>query len=70
MNWRAKPLVSLHTIVSFIASKTTKTGLKVKAASDDNIYQTAIKVTDEEMEKINLIREEFHGEGNYIIKPS
>ncbi len=70
MNWRAKPLVSLHAIVSLIASTTTKTGLKVKAESDENIYQTAIKVTDEEMKKINLIREEFHGEWNYIINPS
>lgn len=69
MNWRAKPLVSLHTIVSLIASTTTKSGLKVQAAPDEKIYQTAIKVTDEDMKKINLIKEEFHGEWNYIINP-
>jgi len=67
MNWRAKPLVSLQTIVSLIASTTTKTGLKVKAAADDKIYQTAIKVTEEDMKKTNLTKDEFHGEWNYII---
>ena len=69
MNWRAKPLVSLQTIVSLIASTTTKTGLKVKAAADDKIYQTAIKVTEEQMKKINLTKDDFHGEWNYIINP-
>lgn len=67
MNWRAKPLVSLQTIVSLIASTTTKTGLKVKAAADDKTYQTAIKVTEEQMKKINLTKDDFHGEWNYII---
>ncbi|NJD78318.1 MAG: hypothetical protein FIB08_14705, partial [Candidatus Methanoperedens sp.] len=27
------------------------------------------KVTDEEIEKLNIMRNEFHGEWNYTIKP-
>lgn len=63
MNWRARPLVSLQTIVSLLASTTTKTGFKVKAAAE-KIYKAGIKVSDQEMEKINLTREDFHGEWN------
>ncbi len=42
----------------------------MKAASDENVYQRAIKVTGEEMKKINLIREDFNGEWNFKINPS
>jgi len=66
-NWRGKPLVSLETIVNLIANTTTETGLKVKAMKDTNIYQKGIKISDEEMEKINLKRDEFRGKWNYKI---
>jgi len=29
-----------------------------------------VKVTDEEMEKINIVRNDFHGDWNYIIGPN
>ncbi len=67
MNWRAKPLINLQTIVNLIASTTNDKGLKVKAMADEKIYETGVKVTDEEYEKINITRDEFHGEWNYII---
>ena len=66
-NWRGKPLVSLETIVNLIANTTTETGLKVKAMKDTNIYQKGIKISDEEMEKINLKRDDFRGKWNYKI---
>ena len=68
-NWRGRPLVSLEAIVSLIAKTTTKTGLTVKAALDTNPYQTAIKVTDEELAGLQLQRHEFHGDWNYTISP-
>jgi len=66
-NWRGQPLVSLETIVNLIANTTTETGLKVRAMKDTNIYQKGIKVSDEEMEKINLKRDDFKGKWNYVI---
>ena len=36
---------------------------------DKNDYPIGIKVSDEEYAKINIFREEFHGDWNYIIKP-
>jgi GH18 family chitinase len=37
--------------------------------ADSNRYETGIKVSDEEMEKLNIIRNDFHGEWNYTINP-
>ena len=69
MNWRGRPLISHEVIISLISATTTQNGLKVNAMLDDNIYPTGIKVSDEEMEAINMVRDDFHGEWNYRIKP-
>ena len=68
-NWRGKPLVSHEVIVNLIASTTTRTGLTVKGELDTNKYPKGIKVTDEEMRQVKIIRDEFHGEWNYAIQP-
>lgn len=68
-NWRGQPLVSHEAIVNLIASTTTKTGLLVRAALDTNVYETGIKVSDEEMANLRLTPCDFHGEWNYIIAP-
>ena len=69
MNWRGKPLVSYQTIISLIGAATTENGLTVRCEQDETLYQKGAKVTDEEMALINIIRDEFHGEWNYTIKP-
>ena len=66
-NWRGKPLISLETIVNLIANTTTEKGLKVRAMKDTNIYQKGIKISDAEMEKINIKRDDFKGKLNYVI---
>ena len=68
-NWRGKPLVSVEAIINLIASTTTKTGLTVEAELDTNSYETGIKVTDTELEKVNITKHDFHGEWNYTIAP-
>jgi Rhodopirellula transposase DDE domain len=68
-NWRGRPLVSHQTIVNLIASTTTQNGLLVKAALDTATYETGIKVSDEQMAKLNLKHADFHGDWNYVITP-
>src|SRR5713101_1101627 len=68
-NWRGKPLVSYQTIVQLIASTTTDTGLKVQCEIDPNTYPASVKVTDAEMDAIDIYRHDFHGDWNYTIKP-
>jgi len=69
-NWRGRPLVSYQTIVQLIAATTTDAGLKVQAEIDTNSYPAGIKVTDAEMDEINIRRHDFHGEWNYTISPN
>ena len=68
-NWRSKPLVSHEVIVNLISATTTKKGLKVGCELDRNSHPKGIKISDEMMEKINIIMSEFHGEWNYAIIP-
>ena len=68
-NWRGRPLVSHEVIVNLIANTTTKTGLRIKAAIDDNKYQTGIEVGDEEFGSLNLLGKKFHSDWNYCLLP-
>lgn len=68
-NWRGRPLVSHQAVVSLIASTTTQTGLVVKAALDTNRYDTAVKVTDEQLGRLRLTPHAFHGDWNYMLSP-
>ena len=67
-NWRGRPLLTYRNVVQLIASTKTKTGLKVEARLDKRSYKKGIKISDEEMKKINLKPHEFHGEWNYTVK--
>jgi hypothetical protein len=70
MNWRGKPLVSHQVIVQLIGSTPTETGLKVCCEIDGNLYPKGLKVSDQEIQAINITRNEFHGEWNYSIAPN
>jgi len=67
-NWRGEPLIDYETVVNLIARTTTITGLTVTCRLDRRDYPPGRTVTDEEWEKIKLVRDEFHGDWNYIIK--
>lgn len=69
INWRARPLVSLETIIELLSSTTTKQGLTVTAMIDKNKYPTGVKVSDAEMFRLNITRNAFHGDWNYTINP-
>jgi transposase len=68
-NWRGEPLVDYETVVKLIQRTTTKTGLQVKCILDMREYPVGRKVTDKEMSSINLVKDAFHGEWNYTIRP-
>lgn len=68
-NWRGRPLVSHEVIVNLIANTTTGAGLAIHAELDQGTYPTGIKVTDQQMERVNLFPADFHGNWNYSIKP-
>ena len=70
MNWRGKPLVSLATVVSLIASTRTDTGLRIRVEIDLGHYPGGVSITAAQMAKIRLERHRFHGDWNYTIRPN
>lgn len=70
MNWRARPLTNIQLVVDLISSTKTSKGLKVKSKLDSTEYKKGIKISNEELGKINLLKDDFHGEWNYTIKPT
>jgi hypothetical protein len=68
-NWRGRPLVSHEVAVELIGATTTRTGLRVRAERDANLYPTKVKVSDEEMAALALTPHAFHGKWNYTLHP-
>lgn len=69
INWRGKPLTTYQTIINLITSTKTNTGLQVQARLNKKTYKKGIKVTEIEMQELNIHKDKFHGEWNYTIKP-
>jgi hypothetical protein len=69
-NWRGEPLRDYETIVNLISRTTTAKGLQVTCRLDRRKYPTGRKLTDEEIKRVNLKQNKFHGEWNYTIHPS
>lgn len=66
-NWRGRPLETIEVIVNLIANTTTAAGLKIKAALDIGKYEKGITISDEEMKKVRIRMDKFHGDWNYTI---
>jgi Rhodopirellula transposase DDE domain len=69
INWRARPLTSMETVIELISSTTTASGLTVTAVVDTNTYPTKIAVSKAEIAALHLVRDAFHGDWNYAILP-
>ncbi len=69
MNWRGRPLRTFETIVNLIGNTSTSAGLVVRASLDRGKYPTGQKVTAKEMRALNIERDSFHGDWNYVIHP-
>ena len=68
--WRGRPLTSHETILQLIGATTTNTGLTVTAALDTGSYPTGIKISDREMRALPIVRDDFHGDWNYTLRPT
>jgi len=69
-NWRGQPLVSLAVIVSLISATRTATGLRVRCELDRGAYPKGRTVSDEQVARLRLSPDHFHGEWNYTIHPT
>jgi hypothetical protein len=68
-NWRGKPLLTHEVIVQLISATKTDKGLTVQCRLDRNAYEKGIKVSADEIAKLNIKPADFHGEWNYTFTP-
>jgi hypothetical protein len=69
-NWRGRPLESLQVIVELIAATRTQAGLSINAVLDSGTYPAGQKVTDEQLEAVNLVRHTKREAWNYSVLPN
>lgn len=68
-NWAGEPLVSYETVLKFIRTTKTETGLCCKAYLDKTVYETGLQLTPEQKKQINLVPHRVLPRLNYTIKP-
>jgi Rhodopirellula transposase DDE domain len=69
LNWKGKPLINFETVVNLIGGTRTRTGLKVKAILDTNLYETGVEASPKEIEQLRLTRHKTHPDWNYTLSP-
>jgi hypothetical protein len=68
-NWAGEPLVSYETVLKFIRTTTTETGLCCSAYLDRKRYLTKLVVTPEQKKAIRLVKHRVLPNWNYTIRP-
>ena len=68
-NWAGQPLIDYETVLKFIRTTTTATGLRVRAYLDRQTYPTGLKITSEQKAQINLKPHRARPHWNYTIRP-
>ncbi len=69
LNWFGKPLCTFDAMLSYISGTTTTTGLTVKSFLVEGVYEKGQRVSDAEMEALNLERHETCPNWNYTLRP-
>lgn len=68
-NWKGQPLRSLRLMLAAIRGTKNNGGLSVTAERDKRSYKMKVKVSDEQMEMLNLKRHKTCPDWNYTIIP-
>jgi len=68
-NWSGQPLISYETVLKFIRTTRTATGLRCRAYLDRTAYGTGYQVTAEQKAQINLKSHRVLPRWNYTIMP-
>jgi len=68
-NWAGQPLVNYETVLKFIRTATTETGLRCRAYLDTTEYVTGRKISKLQRSQINLKPHRVLPKWNYTIEP-
>lgn len=68
-NWAGRPLDSHETILNYLRTTRTSTGLTVKAYLATKTYEKGVKISDEQMAALSLSPHNTQPRRNYTLKP-
>ena len=68
-NWAGRPLDSYETVLNYIRTTTTSTGLKVKAHLVDQHYDKGVKIADSQMRDLPVTSHDSLPSWNYTLAP-
>lgn len=68
-NWAGQPLVDYETVLKFIRTTRTKTGLRCQAYLDKADYPTGLKITKAQKAQINVSYGRVLPRWNYTVRP-
>ena len=68
-NWAGRPLDSFETILKYLRTTRTSTGLRVRAHLVRKTYETGVKVTDAQMRELRITPNSVLPKWNYTIEP-
>jgi hypothetical protein len=68
-NWAGQPLNSYDTVLNYLRTTRTKTGLKVKAYLVRKDYHKGVRISKAEMKSLAITRHKTQPERNYTLRP-
>lgn len=68
-NWAGQPLDSYDTVLNYIRTTRTRTGLRVKAYLDPRDYPTNVQIPDARFKAIRCHEHETLSDWNYTVRP-
>jgi hypothetical protein len=69
-HWAGHPLNSYETILNYLTTTTTETGLQVHAHLSETVYATGLKTSDEEWAAVHIQRLQPQPKRNYTLIPA
>ena len=68
-NWAGRPLDSYETILKYLRTTRTATGLRVRAYLVRKAYKTGVKITDAQMRELRITPNSVMSKWNYTLEP-
>ena len=69
-NWAGRPLDSYETILNYLRSTSTASGLRVRAHLIRKPYEKGVKISDAQMDELDIIKAEHLPRWNYTLRPA
>ena len=69
-NWAGRPLDTYETVLNYLCTTTTVTGLRVRAHLVQKRYEKGLSVTDAQMSTLQLTKDPTLPKWNYTLRPT